>query len=913
MVECEITFCNKTYETSTELHTPTFSSDEQSTESQTLTLVQEIDGRRSDNEISMALKVNENQHGSPEESELLGTRGIPEGKAELEVDELNDNCTQYAENTEMTSSEDAGKKTDNSIFNVDLSNLPYPPGYSVLKRHEPKHDSNKEAHEGDLSIKGPSVSPWRLLNLFPGFSKIENLTEYTGLKCLFLEVNGIQSISGLESQTELRSLYLSKNLIRRIENLDHLQYLDTLDISNNMISRIENLDKLPNFTRLIIAHNKLSDLEDLIHLVNCPQLSVLDLQHNHIKDPEVIEEVFAKMPSLRVLYNQGNPFVREVKNYRRRIINLCKQLTYLDDRPVFPKDRACAEAFFEGGAEYEYEVRQKWNEAEQQKIIDSCRWLREKRQIIEARRHEKELKDAAEAAGLSTDDIHVNPGDIDWLYGDQRPSSESTSNEVLGSERLEGEGQENEISSGTVKLSEDRGQETQEKATSGAGDVNGDYRTRPRSGPAMAAQMIQEMYDDFEQFHNKTAEGEKSDIEKQKAEHVAYGQIVEEEVLPETLNLLTCPQQLDENEPVAETDEQQTLSASSNTIQTNVSLDRTSDTTCMDDMDVLRPRVENYELEVSEYVKPTNKPEVSSVFGNNFVKLDDLRRQPFLSQLVLMNNSNEGDKRDDDEDSTSVLSINEQVTPEITVFNEKSTRQTKACNWTNENSKKREFVTANQPRNALIIEVDDDVSSPVSCLDSTEEPTARLSPVQPESISCASLSRTESNSQIRTPNRELFMLNSKRPMIVDTPTDSQVEECINLSEGKITAKRTSGFPKKAFVAELNKLIEPIGEHQEIVEKLPEMSNHTEQNTIEIEYKEQTESGDYDLLRTDPNLRQIDQELMKKTMHTASTAGEPDPSGQYQMNHTTDGLISNLSALSSDYSENKVISGEGNFD
>lgn len=55
---------------------------------------------------------------------------------------------------------------------------------------------------------------------------------------------------------------------------------------------------LPKFTRLVIAHNKLSELDDLIHLVNCKQLSVLDLQHNQIKDPIVVEEVFAKMPSL---------------------------------------------------------------------------------------------------------------------------------------------------------------------------------------------------------------------------------------------------------------------------------------------------------------------------------------------------------------------------------------------------------------------------------------------------------------------------------------------------------------------------------------------------------------------------------------------------------------------------------------
>ena len=55
----------------------------------------------------------------------------------------------------------------------------------------------------------------------------------------------------------------------------------------------------------------------------------------------------------------------------RMIPSLQKNLQYLDDRPVFPKDRACAEAWSRGGKEAEKEERDRWVNKERRRIQDS--------------------------------------------------------------------------------------------------------------------------------------------------------------------------------------------------------------------------------------------------------------------------------------------------------------------------------------------------------------------------------------------------------------------------------------------------------------------------------------------------------------------------------------------------------------
>ena len=227
---------------------------------------------------------------------------------------------------------------------------------------------------------------------YKGFAKIENLEEYTGLKCLWLECNGISTIENLGHLKELRCLYLHQNLISKIENLDELCELDTLNLSNNSIARIENISCLKKLNTLQVSHNRLSSKDDIAHLVDCDNLSVVDLSQNWLNDPRIVD-VLSQMKNLRVVNLMGNDVIKEIKNYRKTLILKCKNLKYLDDRPVFPRERACAEAWERGGRDAENEERQNWINKERKRIQDSVNYLQKIRQNAAQRREENKQQD----------------------------------------------------------------------------------------------------------------------------------------------------------------------------------------------------------------------------------------------------------------------------------------------------------------------------------------------------------------------------------------------------------------------------------------------------------------------------------------------------------------------------------------
>ena len=201
---------------------------------------------------------------------------------------------------------------------------------------------------------------------YKGFSKICELDEYINVKTLWLNNNAISTISGLSTLVNLSTLYLQDNLIDAIDGLDELCSLETLILSNNYISSISGISNLKSLTSIELDHNQIRNFQSLSGLTECPSLENLNISHNKIilenNNENQLFEILQKLPNLKVLRMEGNPFVRNMTNYRRRIINILPELRFLDDAPVTDHDRRLAAAWKVGGKEAEIQERYKIND-----------------------------------------------------------------------------------------------------------------------------------------------------------------------------------------------------------------------------------------------------------------------------------------------------------------------------------------------------------------------------------------------------------------------------------------------------------------------------------------------------------------------------------------------------------------------
>uniref|UniRef100_A0A3P9PW02 Dynein assembly factor 1, axonemal n=2 Tax=Poecilia reticulata TaxID=8081 RepID=A0A3P9PW02_POERE len=296
------------------------------------------------------------------------------------------------QNTDDTSGRNGSGGLQNTFEEKNKNRYQWQTSVQEEKHSEPRMTKKflKDLCKKNKLYSTPSLNDTLYLH-FKGFSKIENLEEYTGLKCLWLESNGLQRIENLDAQTDLRCLFLHQNLICKLENLEPMKKLCTLNVSNNYIHMIENISCLPELSTLQISHNKLESAKDVEHLGECMAINVLDLSHNLLHDPEIVS-VLEAMPELRVLNLMGNEVVRKIPNYRKTLIIHLKQLTFLDDRPVFPKDRACAEAWAKDGLEGEWKERAAWVSRERRKIQDSLDELAKIREKALEKKRLRELQ-----------------------------------------------------------------------------------------------------------------------------------------------------------------------------------------------------------------------------------------------------------------------------------------------------------------------------------------------------------------------------------------------------------------------------------------------------------------------------------------------------------------------------------------
>jgi len=192
-----------------------------------------------------------------------------------------------------------------------------------------------------------------------GLSSLNDLSEFTGVKCLDASHNVLEFVDPghLAPMSGLRILKLQHNKLTQVPALFSNSHLHTLDLSSNLVSCVSNLSCLPSLHTLLLSNNRLSNAESLQDLTNCIPLETLEINSNMVTDRDVLT-LMAGLPSLKWLQMRSNPLAATLLPYRKTIVGTITQLVELDGEAVEERERFFAAAFVSGGVDAEKGARE---------------------------------------------------------------------------------------------------------------------------------------------------------------------------------------------------------------------------------------------------------------------------------------------------------------------------------------------------------------------------------------------------------------------------------------------------------------------------------------------------------------------------------------------------------------------------
>lgn len=147
-----------------------------------------------------------------------------------------------------------------------------------------------------------------------GLQSAPDLSQQTSLTEIRLDQNQLSTISRLPPL--VKSLSLRQNRIAFISNIDKLSALQVLDLTSNRLISLEGLEACDNLRELYLGFNYVGD--DQVQLLSkMRELKVLDLSHNHLRDPS-ITQVLRRLPCLEALQLSSNDFTEfKVSGFER--------------------------------------------------------------------------------------------------------------------------------------------------------------------------------------------------------------------------------------------------------------------------------------------------------------------------------------------------------------------------------------------------------------------------------------------------------------------------------------------------------------------------------------------------------------------------------------------------------------------